>query len=316
LIDVNAGRMPILTMAAGPKRRRHLVSVAAMKDKPRNILLATDLTPAGDRAFDRAVQLARAWGAHLTVCHVIEASSQHPWGIERRVRNAEVEIDRLLGNRPLGVQLSRHTLIGDPAERAIAHAKAIGSDLVVTGPAQGKRLGERLLGSTAARIVRHATQPVLAVRRRPEGPYAAAVAAVDLSPPSTAAVLCSRSFFPEARLTLVHAYQVSPDWSGRDADRPVDEVEAEAKARVMRVAEQDMDDLAAGIDGAGGQIGKVLMQGTPDAVLGEYVDRHWPDVVVAGTHGRTGPRQDTIGSVAEQLLNTLPCDVLVVPARG
>lgn len=292
------------------------MSVAAMKNRPQSILLATDLTPAGDRAFDRAVQLARAWGAHLTICHVIEASSQHPWGIERRVKNAEVEIDRLLGSRPHGVELSRHTLIGDPAERAVAHAKAVGSDLVVTGPAQGKRLGERLLGSTAARIVRHATQPVLAVRRRPEGPYAATVAAVDLSPPSRAAVLCSRSFFPEARLTLVHAYQVSPDWSGRNADRPIDEVEAEAKARVAHAAAQDLDDLAASIQGAGGQVEKVLIQGAPDAVLGEYVDRHWPDLVVAGTHGRTGPRQETIGSVAEQLLDTLPCDVLVVPALG
>ncbi len=29
--------------------------------KPRNILLATDLTPASDRAFDRAIQLAAEW---------------------------------------------------------------------------------------------------------------------------------------------------------------------------------------------------------------------------------------------------------------
>ena len=51
--------------------------------KPRNIMLATDLTPASDQAFDRAIQLATQWKAMLT-CHVVEASSVRPWGIERR----------------------------------------------------------------------------------------------------------------------------------------------------------------------------------------------------------------------------------------
>jgi nucleotide-binding universal stress UspA family protein len=59
-----------------------------------------------------------------------------------------------------------------------------------------------------------------------------------------------------------------------------------------------------------------LVQGAPEVVLGDYVDKHWPDLVAAGTHGRTGPQQASIGSVAEQFLNTLPCDVLAVPTRG
>ena len=40
--------------------------------KPRRVMLATDLTPACDRAFDRAVQLAQEWDAELIICHVIE----------------------------------------------------------------------------------------------------------------------------------------------------------------------------------------------------------------------------------------------------
>ena len=284
--------------------------------KPQSILLATDLTPTGDRAFDRAVQLAAAWRAQLTVCHVVEASSPRSWGIERRVRNAEVEMERLVRGNPLGSKLSRHIIVGDPAERIIEHAKAIGSDLLVTGPAYGKRLEDRLLGSTAARIVRYASQPVLAVRRRQEGHYAAVAAGVDFSPQSRAAVLCGRSLFPEAQLTLIHAYEVSPDWRGRNEDRPLDEVEADEKARVVRAAEQEMADLVAGVDQSGGKLGTMLVQGTPEVALGAYVDKHWPDLVVAGTHGRTGPQRASIGSVAEQFLNTLPCDVLAVPTRG
>ena len=63
--------------------------------KPRSILLATDLTPACDRAFDRAVQLAAEWDAELIACHVIEATSLRPGDLERRVRHAEMELEGL-----------------------------------------------------------------------------------------------------------------------------------------------------------------------------------------------------------------------------
>lgn len=52
---------------------------------PKKLLLATDLTPTCDRAFDRAIQLASAWQAKLTICHVIESSAERPRGLERRI---------------------------------------------------------------------------------------------------------------------------------------------------------------------------------------------------------------------------------------
>lgn len=76
-----------------------------------------------------------------------------------------------------------------------------------------------------------------------------------------------------------------------------------------------MTDLCAATVDTGIKPETNLQQGEPDAVLLDYVDKHWPDLVVAGTHGRTGAQQTTIGSVAEQLLNTLPCDILAVPTR-
>jgi nucleotide-binding universal stress UspA family protein len=54
------------------------MALARIDRRPEKVLLATDLTPAGDRAFDRAVQLASEWDAQLVVCHVVEASSLRP----------------------------------------------------------------------------------------------------------------------------------------------------------------------------------------------------------------------------------------------
>jgi hypothetical protein len=38
------------------------------------------------------------------------------------------------------------------------------------------------------------------------------------------------------------------------------------------------------------------------------IEVHKPDVIVVGTHGRSGFQRLTLGSVTERLLNVLPCD--------
>ena len=289
------------------------MAIAQTERRPQKVLLATDLTPAGDRALDRAVQLATDWCAQLVVCHVIEASSLRPWGIEQRVRNAELEIERLVQGA-LAREPTRHIVIGDPAERVIEHVQAIGADFIVTGPAHGKIIGDKLLGSTAARIVRQAKKPVLAVRRRVLGPYSTVAIAVDFSEPSQQAFHCARSLLSKSAFTLIHAYAVAPDYRGRNADRSLDEVEVEERSRVLRNAEQDMADLI-GKARQEVSIETLLEEGSPDAVMTAYVDKRWPDLVVAGTRGRSATPQALIGSVTEGLLKSLPCDVLAVPAK-
>ena len=56
----------------------------------------------------------------------------------------------------------------------------------------------------------------------------------------------------------------------------------------------------------------VLECGQPETVLSEYSFNHRSDLVVTGTHGRTGILRTAIGSVAERLLESLPSDVLIV----
>lgn len=281
--------------------------------EPRTIMLAADLTPAGDRAFDRGIQLATQWNAMLIVCHVVEASSMRPLGIEHRVRNAETEIDRLLSGSEASpaLKISRHVIFGDPAERVIEHAEAIASDFLVTGPAQAKVYGEKLFGSTAARILRDSRQPVLAVRRRGDRQYRKVTVSVDFSDASRHAYAYGRALFPDADFTLIHAYEVVPDYGGRNAGRSMDVVEAEEKERVVRAAQQDMVRLAA-IDVPEPEYRSVLKQGTPEDVLMDHVENQWPDLVIAGTHGRAGLQQTAIGSVTERFLHVLPCDVLAV----
>lgn len=54
--------------------------------------------------------------------------------------------------------------------------------------------------------------------------------------------------------------------------------------------------------------------GTPAAQIVEYAERNRIDLIILGTHGRTGVTRVLLGSVAERVVRTAPCPVLTVPA--
>jgi nucleotide-binding universal stress UspA family protein len=58
----------------------------------------------------------------------------------------------------------------------------------------------------------------------------------------------------------------------------------------------------------------IVKHGTAGDDLRRTIDRLAPDLVVMGTHGRKGVARLILGSVAEMLLNTSRCDMLVVRA--
>lgn len=66
---------------------------------------------------------------------------------------------------------------------------------------------------------------------------------------------------------------------------------------------------AAGIDEIEGTIG----QGPPHRAIVDYVDEHDIDVIVMGTHGRSGLDRYLIGSVTEKVVRTAQVPVMTVP---
>ena len=52
--------------------------------------------------------------------------------------------------------------------------------------------------------------------------------------------------------------------------------------------------------------------GAPGARLLELARELAADLIIVGTHGRSGPRRVLLGSVAEEVLRDAPCNVLVV----
>ena len=56
----------------------------------------------------------------------------------------------------------------------------------------------------------------------------------------------------------------------------------------------------------------VLLEGDPATSIVSYAREPGADLIVMGTHGRTGMERLLMGSVAEKVLRDAPCSVLVV----
>ena len=59
----------------------------------------------------------------------------------------------------------------------------------------------------------------------------------------------------------------------------------------------------------------VTATGSPSREIAAYAASHGIDLVVVGTHGRTGVSRALLGSVAEAVVRRATCRVLTVPAR-
>ncbi len=279
---------------------------------PRRLLLASDLSPRGDRALERAAQLAAQWGAELHVLNVVENELLPEPYLRREVAMREREAAALIA--PLaeraGIGTRVHVAVGGAASAVIDTSRSKRADLIVMAPAAYEAVATVVLGSTVERVLRHADQPVLVVKRRAAGPYRSILVAVDLSETSALALRRALELFPSARFTVIHAFETP--FSGFMA--------AASLEPEMRDARQTQ--LAELIERAAARLGKrgakppridaAIESGRPDEAIGRRLAAEQPDLVVLGTHGLTGVRRAVIGSTCERLIETLACDVLAV----
>lgn len=84
---------------------------------------------------------------------------------------------------------------------------------------------------------------------------------------------------------------------------------------VRESALQSLREIVAGIQGTGGRVEAHVVEGTNIVeMIRKYAEDVDADLVVMGTHGRTGLAKVFLGSVAERMLRSSPCPVLTVQA--
>lgn len=85
---------------------------------------------------------------------------------------------------------------------------------------------------------------------------------------------------------------------------------------VLSPVEQDVTRLLAHEAAAAGAIVSAVATGDPADEILRYAAAHGIDLIVIGTHGRTGLSRLLLGNVADRVLRRARCPVLVVPAAA
>lgn len=86
------------------------------------------------------------------------------------------------------------------------------------------------------------------------------------------------------------------------------------EAEVRRGAIESLRQLSEGARVRGVRAEHVLVAGTPFVEIGKVAADRKADLIVMGTHGRTGLAHAVLGSTAERVVRFAPCPVLTVKA--
>ena len=112
----------------------------------------------------------------------------------------------------------------------------------------------------------------------------------------------------EADVHLLHVFNppVGMDPMGMTAPS-IGDLEEEAKSQLEGLVPENMPE--------GVTIHPVVLRGMPTSTIAEFARDKDADLIVVGTHGRTGLGRLFMGSTAEALLRQAPCHVMVVKPR-
>ena len=127
------------------------------------------------------------------------------------------------------------------------------------------------------------------------------------------AVALAREF--GAEISALHAYMVAPvvDVVPVGSPIPIEPIRLSPLQHAVLIGE--LRDFIGDVEAGGVTIQTAIAEGDPVATILERATAWRADLIVMGTHGRTGFERLLLGSITEKVLRKAPCPVLTVPNR-
>lgn len=135
--------------------------------------------------------------------------------------------------------------------------------------------------------------------------------AIDVTDLSSQVIQYGASFASAHRAQLLLAYVFNAPLPPRMALPQYSGEMLDSGARSELLA--DLDRLAESLRHAGISVRTLICEGKPARELVRLAHTHQADMLVMGTHGRTGVGRLVLGSVAEETIRSAGCPVLTVP---
>lgn len=290
-----------------------------------DIVVATDGSDPAAAAVDAAIGVAAGTGATLHACTVVNPfpTGQSLADLRKHREEADDRVESIAARADeAGVEAVATVREGMPADELLAYVDEVGADMVVLGT-HGRGGARRvLLGSVAETVVRTADVPVLVVHGNgvePEwGTGSRLLVATDgsdaVAPAERVGVDLAATL--GARLTAVSAVDqaraLTDAGGGVLTNETIESVRRALTDRATDAVDRALDRAEeAGVDADG-----EVVDGEPSRAVCGYARDADADLIIVGTHGRTGVRRVVLGSVAERVLRAADRPVLVVPASA
>ena len=285
----------------------------------KNILLATDLAPETNRAFERAVKLASTLAAKLHILHVCPLYS-FPKNKKQTIslkQDAEDMIKHSLAAHK-GVKKLQITITviegGETFAKIINHAEKVKAGLIVMGMHCKVKLRDMFVGTTIERVIRKGIKPVLMVRDKPLGEYKNVLAGMDFSVGSQQAFCVAVELAPKSKFHLIHTYGFTQVYLGDHMAKYAEDAIADlADNKLQRFVEQNKK-LLKKYKVAPKNLHIEKVKGEALNCLLREATKVKSDLIAIGTHSRVSLNPYTLGGTARDILSGPPCDVLI--AKG
>lgn len=279
----------------------------------REILLASDASPAALAATRVVDALATRWSVTPHVCTVVPPPPM-PFDPAVATIAYAADIEKEL-RREVGYQLetcsanalgwSRETAVGAPAPEIVRIAEARGADLIVLGLRPHAFLDRVFRDETALSVMRHASVPVLAVTPLLKRPPRRIAVAIDFSRASVAAARAALTLLDDDG-ALMLVYVEPPAEPSRDAEGYSTIYSQGVAAAFMRLRQE----LAARTKA---RIETVILHGAVAPELLSFAERAEADLLAVGSQRHGIARRAFVGSVTSALARAATCSLLVIP---
>lgn len=288
--------------------------------KIRKLLAATDFSEPARDAVVRAAYLAKQTDAQLDLMHVINSSSLTEL---RKLLGLTDEVDSTLedDSRAMLLELCKsieHQTGLAPApqlrtglvEEEVMKA-AEQSDMLVLGARGQSPLREVFLGTTAEKLLRKSSRPVLINKAPAEGPYKRVMVTMDLVSGSGATLEMAMQIAPDAKISVVHVFDLPFEgklWLAGVSESDIQRYRNQATQQ----AHEKICTIAASACGPTVMLNPIIKNGDAARVILEQHEGLAPDLIIVGRRNRLAIGEMLLGSVTRHILSYARCDVLIV----
>jgi nucleotide-binding universal stress UspA family protein len=263
-----------------------------------NILLTTDGSEFSEGAVREGIRLAKAYSSKLFALSVVEANEEFmalaPRMVEKAEKEAREQVEAVRARATeAGVEceaIVREDV--EPWRSIVDEVKRRHADVIIMGRRGRTGIKKLMMGSVTARVIGHAPCKVIVV------PRAASLAG------KTVLIATDGSKFSDK--AAVEAINMSKRFGGRLVAISVASSEREEQA-----ARKNVDKVTALAKREGVESQGVTAVGRPCEAILEAAGQWQADLIVMGSHGRTGLERLLMGSVAERVIVSASSAIMV-----